>query len=107
MFDPSCVFLALVNVSSFAQVNIVPAHLHPALSFRDYASLGLFATSFLFEITADHQKSAWRRAQRNKEHEEKLITSGLWSISRHPKYHSSHVKVDAGSDNMSPAMLVK
>ncbi|KAI0279274.1 DUF1295-domain-containing protein [Russula aff. rugulosa BPL654] len=60
-------------------VNIVPAHLHPALSCRDYASLGLC-------ITADQQKSAWRRAQENKEHEEKFITSGLWSLSRHPNY---------------------
>ncbi|KAI0249150.1 DUF1295-domain-containing protein [Lactifluus subvellereus] len=67
-------------------VNVVPAHLHPALSLRDYASLGLFASSFLFEIIADRQKSAWRRAQRDKEHEEKFITSGLWSISRHPNY---------------------
>lgn len=96
-----------IDVFSFVQVNIVPAHLHPALSCRDYASLGLFASSLLFEITADRQKSAWRRAQRDKEHEEKFITSGLWSISRHPKYHSSHAKVDAGSDNMSPAILVK
>jgi len=67
-------------------VNIVPAHLHPALSSRDYASLGLYAGSLLFEIIADRQKSAWRRAQENKEHEEKFITSGLWSLSRHPNY---------------------
>jgi steroid 5-alpha reductase family enzyme len=71
---------------SFVQVNVVPARLHPALSFLDYASLGLFAGSFVFEVIADRQKSAWRRAQSNKEHEEKFITSGVWSISRHPKY---------------------
>jgi steroid 5-alpha reductase family enzyme len=73
--------------ASLAQVNVVPSHLHPALSLRDYASLGLYAGALFFEITADRQKSAWRRAQENKEHEEKFITSGLWSISRHPKYH--------------------
>ncbi|KAH9966250.1 DUF1295-domain-containing protein [Lactifluus volemus] len=67
-------------------VNVVPARLHPALSFSDYASLGLFVGSFVFEVIADRQKSAWRRAQINKEHEEKFITSGLWSISRHPNY---------------------
>jgi len=76
-----------IMIASLAQVNIVPAHLHPALSCRDYASLGLYASSLLFEITADRQKTAWRKAQEKKEHEEKFITSGLWSLSRHPKYH--------------------
>ncbi|KAH9983095.1 DUF1295-domain-containing protein [Russula compacta] len=67
-------------------VNIVPANLHPALTCRDYASLGLFVGSLLFEVIADRQKSAWRHAKGNKDHEEKFITSGLWSISRHPNY---------------------
>ncbi|KAH9989020.1 DUF1295-domain-containing protein [Russula vinacea] len=75
-------------------VNIVPAHLHPALSCRDYASFGLYAGSLLFEIIADRQKSAWRRAQENKDHEEILlqvafgasaatrsIWTGIWAIS--------------------------
>jgi len=67
-------------------VNVIPTHLHPALSFRDYASLSLYAGALLFEITADRQKAVWRCAQENKEHEEKFITSDLWSISRHPNY---------------------
>jgi steroid 5-alpha reductase family enzyme len=88
----SCTFsfsraLSEIMIITLPQVNIVPAHLHPALSYRDYASLGLYAGSLLFEIIADRQKLAWRRAQENKEHEEKFITSGLWSLSRHPKYH--------------------
>lgn len=100
-------FLALSNVS-LSQVNIVPANLHPALTCRDYASLGLFAGSLLFEIIADCQKSAWRHAKKNKDHEEKFITSGLWSISRHPKYHLYfHVEVGAGPDNSFSAMSVK
>jgi steroid 5-alpha reductase family enzyme len=74
-------------IVALPQVNTVPAHLHPALSYQDYASLGLYAGSLLFEITADRQKLAWRRAQENKEHEEKFVTNGLWSLSRHPKYH--------------------
>jgi steroid 5-alpha reductase family enzyme len=100
-------FLALSNVSLF-QVNIVPANLHPALTCRDYASLGLFAGSLLFEIIADRQKSAWRHAKRNKDHEEKFITSGLWSISRHPKYHFHfHAEVGAGLDNSFSVISVK
>lgn len=35
---------------------------------------------------ADHQKTTWRRRKDDKEHDEKFITGGLWSISRHPKY---------------------
>ncbi|KAF9468205.1 hypothetical protein BDZ94DRAFT_1247462 [Collybia nuda] len=59
---------------------------HPALGMRDFAALGLFAASFLFEVIADRQKTAWRRRKDNKLHDEKFITSGLWSISRHPNY---------------------
>ncbi|TDL20775.1 DUF1295-domain-containing protein [Rickenella mellea] len=66
--------------------NSLPAHLNPALGPRDYISLGIFASSFLFEVIADRQKAAWRAAKDNKEHDEKFITRGLWSISRHPNY---------------------
>ncbi|KAJ7086168.1 hypothetical protein B0H15DRAFT_909955 [Mycena belliarum] len=67
-------------------VNSLPPRLHPALAIRDCAALGLIASSFVFEVLADRQKSAWRRAKDAKEHHEKFITSGLWSISRHPNY---------------------
>ncbi|KAJ7183212.1 hypothetical protein C8R46DRAFT_1066275 [Mycena filopes] len=67
-------------------VNALPARLHPALGIRDYAAFGLFAGSFLFEVIADRQKTVWRRAKDAKQHDEKFITSGLWSISRHPNY---------------------
>ncbi|KAJ3775242.1 DUF1295-domain-containing protein [Lentinula raphanica] len=66
--------------------NTIPASAHPPLIARDYASFGLFAASFLFEVIADRQKSAWRRKKDAKQHDEKFITSGLWSISRHPNY---------------------
>ncbi|KAJ7510476.1 hypothetical protein B0H11DRAFT_1959274 [Mycena galericulata] len=69
-------------------VNSLPAPLHPALAIRDYAAFGLFAGSLLFEVIADRQKTAWRRAKDAKQHDEKFITRGLWSISRHPKYIS-------------------
>ncbi|KAJ7746350.1 hypothetical protein B0H16DRAFT_1557120 [Mycena metata] len=67
-------------------VNALPAPLHPALGIRDYAAFGLFAGSFIFEVVADRQKTAWRRAKDAKQHDEKFITRGLWSISRHPNY---------------------
>ncbi|KAF8912346.1 DUF1295-domain-containing protein [Mucidula mucida] len=66
--------------------NTLPPALHPALALRDYAALGLIAGSFAFEVIADYQKSAWRKAKNAKQHDEKFITSGLWSLSRHPNY---------------------
>lgn len=39
----------------------------------------------MLSVVADRQKTAWRNARDNKEHDEKFITGGLWSISRHPK----------------------
>ncbi|KAF6754520.1 hypothetical protein DFP72DRAFT_899305 [Ephemerocybe angulata] len=66
--------------------NNLPPSLTPPLGPRDYIAAGLFATSFLVEVIADAQKSSWRRAKENKQHDEKFITSGLWSVSRHPNY---------------------
>ena len=91
-------------------MNVGPPHLHPALTFRDYASLGLYASALLLEIAADRQKTAWRRAKENKGHEEKFITSGLWSISRHPKYGATFrfcAELGMRSDNTFLAMSVK
>jgi len=67
-------------------VNSLPTALHAPLGPRDYAAFGLFASSFLLEVIADQQKSNWRKAKDNKEHDEKFITKGLWGISRHPNY---------------------
>ncbi|EMD34110.1 hypothetical protein CERSUDRAFT_141597 [Gelatoporia subvermispora B] len=67
-------------------VNIMPSKAQPSLELLDYYAVALFAGSWLFEIVADYQKSAWRRAKDGKQHHEKFIRSGLWSISRHPNY---------------------
>ncbi|TFK40157.1 hypothetical protein BDQ12DRAFT_711574 [Crucibulum laeve] len=65
--------------------NIVPSHLHPALVPLDFCAVALYAASLLFEVIADLQKTAWKRAKDLKQHDESFISSGLWSISRHPK----------------------
>ncbi|KAI0360095.1 DUF1295-domain-containing protein [Trametes cingulata] len=67
-------------------VNTLPPANHPKLGRLDYLSLSILAGSWLFEIVADHQKSAWRRAKENKQHDDKFITQGLWALSRHPNY---------------------
>ena len=48
-----------------------------------YIGLLLWITGFLFEVIADEQK---RRFRSNVVHQEQFISSGLWSISRHPNY---------------------
>ncbi len=51
--------------------------------FWDFAGLVLFGIGFYFEMTADAQLTAFRN---NPENKGKIITSGLWAISRHPNY---------------------
>ena len=43
----------------------------------------IWLIGFLFEVIADHQKSAFKKIPEN---QDKFIQSGLWSISRHPNY---------------------
>ncbi|PWN40624.1 DUF1295-domain-containing protein [Ceraceosorus guamensis] len=67
-------------------INVLPAKAHPALGIVDVAALGLWAAGWGLEIVADRQKSAWREAQKAGKHDEKFISSGTWSVSRHPNY---------------------
>ena len=43
----------------------------------------LWTIGFSFEVIADHQKQCFKRDQKNKNN---FISTGLWSISRHPNY---------------------
>lgn len=53
------------------------------LGVLDYIGFPIWIFGFAFEALADYQKSAFRSITENRE---KFITSGLWSISRHPNY---------------------
>lgn len=48
-----------------------------------YFGLILFLFGFIIEIIADYQKTLFRK---NPANENKFITAGLWSYSRHPNY---------------------
>lgn len=68
-------------------VNAVPPAAQPKFGARitDWIGLAVWLGGMGLEITADREKSKWRADKESKKHEEKFITSGTWSWSRHPK----------------------
>ena len=48
-----------------------------------YVGLAFFLIGLIIEVIADNQKSKFRS---NPENKNKFITTGLWSLSRHPNY---------------------
>lgn len=53
------------------------------LNVYDYIGIPVWVVGFAFEVIGDYQKSVFRKLADNRD---KWITSGLWSISRHPNY---------------------
>lgn len=58
-------------------------HSMEILGFLDTLGLVLFGTGFFIEAVSDYQLAEFRKKPENKG---KLITTGLWAISRHPNY---------------------
>ena len=54
-----------------------------ALTTRDYIGWSMWAVGFVIEAVSDYQKYIFRSDPANNN---KWITSGLWSIVRHPNY---------------------
>ena len=48
-----------------------------------YIGIFIWLFGFIFEVIADYQKMQFKNKIENKD---KFISSGLWSISRHPNY---------------------
>jgi len=48
-----------------------------------YLGLSVFMVGFLIEVIADNQKTSFRAIPENRN---SFITTGLWSVSRHPNY---------------------
>jgi steroid 5-alpha reductase family enzyme len=53
------------------------------LGLWDSVGLIVFGAGFFFEVIADYQLAEFKR---NPENKGKIITTGLWSVSRHPNY---------------------
>lgn len=53
------------------------------IGMQDYIGWTMWTVGMILEVTADLQKSMFRMEPANKD---KFISTGLWSISRHPNY---------------------
>ena len=66
-----------------------------------YLGLSVFIMGFLIEVIADNQKTSFRAIPENRN---SFITTGLWSVSRHPNYFGE-VTLWAGIAIMSVSYL--
>jgi steroid 5-alpha reductase family enzyme len=62
---------------------LINSSFYPRLIWSDYLGLGLWLCGFLFEGIADAQLKTFVSRPENKG---KLMTNGLWKLSRHPNY---------------------
>ena len=72
-----------VSLTSIAGLNILSSKIDHNDYFFVYFGVLLWVFGFLFEVIADYQKMKFKNDKNN---DGKFISSGLWSISRHPNY---------------------
>ncbi|KAG0377850.1 hypothetical protein BGX24_005308 [Mortierella sp. AD032] len=65
--------------------NSIPTSVHPDLGLQDYIGFALWASGFAFEVVANYQKQKWRK-EVGRDYKRSFISTGLWSLSRHPNY---------------------
>ncbi|XP_045119370.1 uncharacterized protein LOC123509238 [Portunus trituberculatus] len=86
---PSLMFTFWTMQGAWVFLTLLPTLLgvraprQPPIGPRDYLGWGLWGLGFLIEVVADFQKTVFRNNTNNKD---KFISSGLWSLSRHPNY---------------------
>ena len=74
MWVSMCLLCVLTALSSYSGV---------VMNSIFFIGLIIFILGLSIEIIADYQKTVFRR---NIENKDKFITTGLWSLSRHPNY---------------------
>jgi len=74
MWVSMCLLCVLTALSSYSGV---------IMNSIFFIGLMVFILGLSIEIIADYQKTVFRRSIENKD---KFITTGLWSLSRHPNY---------------------
>lgn len=96
--SPSKFLGAFMAQATWITLRLMPVLAINSLPASTFASLGsvvsptdivgflLYVGGFSFEVIADRQKDKWVQEKKQEKHEEELLTSGLWSKSRHPNY---------------------
>ena len=74
MWVSMCLLCVLTALSSFNGI---------ILNYIFFVGLFIFISGFFIEVIADHQKTIFRKDEKNKD---KFISTGLWAYSRHPNY---------------------
>ena len=72
-----------VCLSMAAALTVLTSNINSGLTFFTYFGIILWCFGFVFEVVADYQKTLFKN---NSDNSNKFITSGLWSLSRHPNY---------------------
>ena len=72
-----------VTFTAAAALAVLTSPVRVGLDAALIAGLALWITGFWMEVTADAQKSDFRKAPANRD---RFITTGLWSWSQHPNY---------------------
>lgn len=72
-----------VLLTAAAALAAITSGRHVPLGIGGYIGGAMWLIGFVIEATADRQKSAFKGRAENKD---RFISTGLWSISRHPNY---------------------
>ncbi|KAF9089278.1 hypothetical protein BGX23_006782 [Mortierella sp. AD031] len=78
------VWVALTALPVY-MANAIPANIQPDLGLQDYIGIVLWGSGFAFEVVANYQKQKWRK-EIGRDYKRSFISTGLWSLSRHPNY---------------------
>ncbi|KAF9132829.1 hypothetical protein BGW39_011215 [Mortierella sp. 14UC] len=78
------IWIALTALPVY-MTNSIPASVHPDLGLQDYIGLALWGSGFVFQVVANYQKQKWRK-EIGRDYKRSFISTGLWSLSRHPNY---------------------
>ena len=72
-----------VSLTSIAALKVLTSQVQHNYYYFIYLGLALWLFGFIFEVLADYQKTKFKN---NPENKDKFISTGLWSLSRHPNY---------------------
>jgi steroid 5-alpha reductase family enzyme len=72
-----------VSLTTLNAVTLIINNHNTTYDYFFFFGISLWISGFIFELISDEQKRRFKKDVKNKD---LFITSGLWSISRHPNY---------------------